>query len=912
MSAEKIKAGEAYVRVSCDDTELKRGLQEVSERIDDAAREISAKEKSLTPTISVDASSVRSAVEEAITATKNATTSGSAFFNHFVVTAGDAARAVSSALRFIAGAVGELGDQFEKAAKRTGVSSATLSEYAHAAKMSGADFSAVESGFKRMAKTIESASQGSAEAAAALSLAGVAVSDLKNLAPDEQFEKLAQGIASISDPSARAAAAMKLFGANGTSLLPLFEEGEDGLRALREEARRLGVSIDDDAAKMGAEYSDSIDRAKTAARGLSLALGAMVAPAATDAFNAIAEVIAKIGEFVRNNRALVSTVATVAAGLAAATTANLAFGIATSKVATAVRAVSAAMKVASAAALANPYTALAAAVLAAAAAFYSLRKARQAANDVPTSTKAAEQYEAGNASRESDREDVNTLETLRKKQELQKLSNEEILQAVSIVAKLKSKYGDVGYEVDAVTGKITAASDAQRKLNQQMAAARKKELEAAVAEKKHNLEGNRLERSMADEEVSDWEMNTRMRRRNESWWSSVKEGVKDFDGDEKAKKLYILELDEEFQQKTKDARAKEEAELARLQAELAAINSMETAQETVQAQNPQPEPVAPTTNLTADEVDSAFDMTAGFIEKGAEDLRSEVEKQCDAIDKERDRLIESLTKLVDPEGQINWNDAAQVDELLKNSPAAAELYDRAREIRESAEAQKRDVVDKAKRENLDKLERDAKAAAPVNEERDAYEKRLAKINETFDSYISALNQEIMAAPDDVELQQRRDAAVERKKEAVAAVEKERDDEQAKAASEQKAKDERLSSQISETIMKYGSPIEKVAIAEEGVRSAIVELRNAQDSGDTEQIAAALGKLGEAQDKYSGVIEAQKSVERGIKSVGGSFDAWQAASLTNRISTDKKMYDESRKQTRYLAEIARNIGAAVFG
>ena len=40
MSAEKIKAGEAYVRVSCDDTELKRGLQEVSERIDDAAREI--------------------------------------------------------------------------------------------------------------------------------------------------------------------------------------------------------------------------------------------------------------------------------------------------------------------------------------------------------------------------------------------------------------------------------------------------------------------------------------------------------------------------------------------------------------------------------------------------------------------------------------------------------------------------------------------------------------------------------------------------------------------------------------------------------------------------------------------------------------------------------------------------------
>ena len=50
----------------------------------------------------------------------------------------------------------------------------------------------------------------------------------------------------------------------------------------------------------------------------------------------------------------------------------------------------------------------------------------------------------------------------------------------------------------------------------------------------------------------------------------------------------------------------------------------------------------------------------------------------------------------------------------------------------------------------------------------------------------------------------------------------------------------------------------------------------------------------------------------MKSLGGSFDAWQAASLSTKNSTDKKLYDETRTQTRYLAEIARRVGVAAFG
>ena len=166
MSGERIKAGEAYVLVTCDNNNLKNGLQEVVRSVDEAAREISAKEKELSPTVKIDPEPVKKAIDEALEKARDAANAGSNLWGRFVITAGDAAKAVGNALKYVSSALGETGDAFEKASKRTGVASATLSEYAHAAKTSGADFGAVENAFKRMAKTLAAAEQGSGEASA--------------------------------------------------------------------------------------------------------------------------------------------------------------------------------------------------------------------------------------------------------------------------------------------------------------------------------------------------------------------------------------------------------------------------------------------------------------------------------------------------------------------------------------------------------------------------------------------------------------------------------------------------------------------------------------------------------------------------------------------------------------------------
>ena len=270
---------------------------------------------------------------------------------------------------------------------------------------------------------------------------------------------------------------------------------------------------------------------------------------------------------------------------------------------------------------------------------------------------------------------------------------------------------------------------------------------------------------------------------------------------------------------------------------------------------------------------------------------------------------------MDPEGKIDWNNQWQVNQLLKNSPAAKQLLEQEWNIRDSAEVQKQNVRDKAQKAedekrraeskaNLEKAGREFESAAPVEEQGDKFANRINKINETFDKYLKQIDAALAASPDDADLKARRDAAIKRRDEAVGDVQKEQ-------KAEENRKSDKLNDTVRDMVSRFGSTAEKFAVAQEGLQNAYQALLDAQQSGDKDKIADALAKLGDAQDRYDSLADAQQSIAQGMKSVGGSFNAWQAASLTTRASAEKKLYDETRRQTQYLAEIARKTGTAVF-
>lgn len=214
----------------------------------------------------------------------------------------------------------DAGDQLDKMAARTGISTNALSELGYAAETSGSNIEEVEKGVRKLEKAIALAGEGEKTYADALSRVGQSYERLKDLSPEDQFMAIMDGLGRIQDPGKRAAAAMELFGKSGTSLLPMIGD----VRALRDEAKQLGLSIGPEQAKAAAEMDDAWTRVKRSVGAVFFEIGASVSRAGI--LDGIAAIIGSAQKWVESNREVVVTVAKVAGGLVAGGAATIVFG----------------------------------------------------------------------------------------------------------------------------------------------------------------------------------------------------------------------------------------------------------------------------------------------------------------------------------------------------------------------------------------------------------------------------------------------------------------------------------------------------------------------------------------------------------------------------------------------------------
>ena len=918
-----IEAGRAYITVTCNNSELKKSLQEIKEKVAETSRAVSVSEGSLSPRVEVSGSEnfirqlkqIRSTIEKTAESVAKKPIAA-----NFTVTAGDVYSGVKSAVAKLSSMLGTTGDMFEKMAGRTGVSSTALSEYAHAAQMCGADITNVEGALKSMQAQTLAAANGVKKSAETFNRLGIDVEAFRRLSPEAQFDELARAVASIEDPTIRAAEAMKIFGGDGQKLLPLFNSGANGLKDLREEARKLGLSIDDQSAKMGADFVDATTRLKGAVQGAGLAVAKVFNPYVVKAANVLSECTAKVSQFVdahpRLTLALVgsaSVVAACAAGYITLTKTMNTVQFAMAKLSAAantLKIVFASLKAGGffAAPGVGGWLALGTAIVVAATALRSYISER---GKYKFSDDAQNNFDQGEQERTEDKSSLDRLKTLEKISRQHKLSNEQVLEAVRLAADLKAKYGDVGISVDAVTGKIEGAEQAQAKLNAMMMEAKRAELQAALAEAEANGgdDGLAIARKMAKEEVSDTELAIG-KKRGESWGSYFSHYEKYRNNDDA--RLAILENDENFQKRLEAAKQKNAALVQSYKTQLDAINKMTQARAAApQAQdNEQDETTEEELATRKSAIKRGSEIAASFIRQEEPEPTTALEREIKSILEKRNKAIEELKELADPEGLVDWNDAAQVDALYQHSETARELQRQALDIDASTQR----LIEAAKQKDAaaKQQEQDAKRDAAEKQVAD-YEKSVREegmsdlqrqmnvIDETTEKYkeqLAILKEIALESGDltkageiDVKMNEADKSAIDRK-----------------SAIESKA----LTEAQTRLFERYATPEQKLVEAQKELQAAVNALYEAKNSGDKLQIAEAMNRLGEAQDKYDNSVEASKSITRSVKSLGGTFDAWQAASLTNRATADKKLYDETRLQTRYLAEISRKIGAAVFG
>ncbi len=228
----------------------------------------------------------------------------------------------------------DMGSDLVDMSQRTGISVEALSELGFVAEQSGADLEILEGSVKKMQKLLFEAASGSDGAQKSLSSLGLSVADLSQLSPDEQFKRIADRLSMIADPAIRTATAMGIFGKSGTKLLPMLQNGAQGIEELQQQARDLGLTMSTEDASAAEAFGDKIDVLWKIIKKVTFAIGSALEPTLSSAIDVLARVSKTTIDWIGRNKTLVVTVFKVAVAIAAGGAALIAFGAAASAIGT--------------------------------------------------------------------------------------------------------------------------------------------------------------------------------------------------------------------------------------------------------------------------------------------------------------------------------------------------------------------------------------------------------------------------------------------------------------------------------------------------------------------------------------------------------------------------------------------------
>lgn len=164
-------------------------------------------------------------------------------------------------------------------AERVGLSAESFGQLSYAARRAhvGQDEFAIS--LEQMNKRLgEVAVEGTGPAADALKRFGLSAVQLAGMGTDQAFMRLLGVMEQIHNPAERAAVAMDLFGKSGQGMINLVARGGEEIAAMRAEASRLGIALNDiDAAKVE-EADQAFMRLREAGQGFANLLVTQISP----------------------------------------------------------------------------------------------------------------------------------------------------------------------------------------------------------------------------------------------------------------------------------------------------------------------------------------------------------------------------------------------------------------------------------------------------------------------------------------------------------------------------------------------------------------------------------------------------------------------------------------------------------
>lgn len=193
---------------------------------------------------------------------------------------GTAAVAAAGGMFTLAEKTAETGAAIDDMAVRTGLSRKYLQELKFASDQTGVSFDAITPATAKLTKFMDAAANGNKGASEAFKELGIKVTDSKgglesvsNVMP-QVLEKLS----GMKNETERNALAMQIFGKGAVELVPLMSQGAGGLKALTDQAHKLGVVMSDEAIAASAKFDDSWAATKMTLQGVVAQIGVSFMP----------------------------------------------------------------------------------------------------------------------------------------------------------------------------------------------------------------------------------------------------------------------------------------------------------------------------------------------------------------------------------------------------------------------------------------------------------------------------------------------------------------------------------------------------------------------------------------------------------------------------------------------------------
>lgn len=203
-------------------------------------------------------------------------------------------------------------------AKTIGDTGEAVSALHYAIKQQGGDIETLNSGLTSLVKLQADVNNGNLKAANIFERLGITIAEAAGLLPTELFKLTAERLLNIKDAGKQAALAVQIFGADAGKLLPLLNQGAGGIERAAEQARKLGLIVDDASVEELRRGKIALDNVKSAIEGVVLQIATKLGPYIStliqflvnwgienidiqNTFKNVGKVVGIVGAFIVNN-----------------------------------------------------------------------------------------------------------------------------------------------------------------------------------------------------------------------------------------------------------------------------------------------------------------------------------------------------------------------------------------------------------------------------------------------------------------------------------------------------------------------------------------------------------------------------------------------------------------------------------